>query len=186
MKLRVHGAIVTIALATSAACHHARPLAANGARWVGPDDVEEIARIFHGTESCGEPPPPNAPPTARATTCGPGGWRAATLLRDPADPAGPVLSLRSSNLQQCRAPRFADDYDVSMTTQWKTRIDTYAALRGGPLAGACVLLTTYPNGAGVCDVVVYGPHGALGSGKQCRADLRRLDRPDLFRDGDTH
>ena len=169
-----------IVVAGGAGCRRPKPAAANAAPWTGPDDVEELARIYGGAEACGTSLAP-----AGRWSCYVRGWRTVDLILDPTDPPGPVLVAHSVNPGQCRVERFASRSDRAVTAQSKLR-ETFAALANGPLAGACLVTTTDGNGPGGCEVALFAPRGAAGRGKDCHADFHRADDRSRYRDGQSH
>jgi hypothetical protein len=173
-----------IVVAGGAGCRGRKPAAANAAPWTGPDDVEELARIFRGAQTCPETTPPAA--GVRRWSCHVSGWRAVDLFLDPRDPPGPVLVAHSVNPGQCRIERFSSRYDVAVTVQAKLLRETFGALANGPFGGSCLASTLYGNGPGGCDVALFAPRHALGRGKDCHADFHRADDRSLYRDGQTH
>jgi hypothetical protein len=173
-----------IVLAGGAGCRGPKPAAANAAPWTGPDDVEELARIYRGAETCPETSPLAA--GTRRWTCNVRGWRDVQLILDPSDPPGPVLVAHSVNPGQCRVERFSSRYDVAVTAEAKVLRETFAALGNGPFGGVCLTTTLYATGPGGCDVALFAPRGALGRGKDCRADFHRTDDRSRYRDGQSH
>ena len=173
-----------IVVAGCAGCRAPKAASANAAAWTGPVDVEELARIHRGAETCQETAPLAA--GTRRWTCNVRGWREVELILDPSDPPGPVLVAHSVNPGQCRVERFSSRYDVAMTALAKVLTETFAALANGPFGGACLATTLYGSGPGGCDVALFAPRAALGLGKDCHAAFHRSDDRSRYRDGRSH
>jgi hypothetical protein len=171
-------------VAGGAGCRGPKPAAANAVPWKGPDDVEELARIYRGAEMCSETMPDAA--GMRQWTCHVRGWRDVELMLDPSDPPGPVLFAHSLNPGQCRVERFSSRYDVAMTGQAKVLLESFAAVADGPFGGACSATTLYKSGPAGCDIALFSPRGSLGRGKDCHADFHRADDRSRYRDGRRH
>ena len=173
-----------IVVGSGAGCRAPKPVGANGAPWTGPGDVEELARIFHGAETCPEVAPSAG--ASRRWTCHVKGWREVDLVLDPSDPPGPVLVAHSVYPGQCRVERFSSRYDVAMTGRANVLEESFAALANGPFGGVCLAATLYGSGPGGCDVALFAPRGALGRGRDCHADFHRADDRSRYRDGQSH
>src|SRR6185436_19247386 len=138
--------------------------------WRADPDVLALARVYHGAEErCTETEPVRYPlsgPRTRRWRCAVEGWAEVTLLRQEA-PNEWVLIADRERWDSCRLERFADRFQVFDDSEAAIRSERSAALRTGPLAGACMAEAIHWDRPG-CRVTLFPPAGSAGADSGCR------------------
>jgi len=138
--------------------------------WRADPDVLALARVYHGGEErCTETAPvpyPVSGPRTRRWRCTVDGWAEVTLLRQAA-PNEWVLIAARERVDSCRVERFSNRVQLFDDSEAAIRSSRSAALRSGPLAGACIVEEILWDRSG-CQVTLFPPAGSAGADSGCR------------------
>jgi len=137
------------------------PAAVPSPRWILAPDVGALADLWLGGDTACAPETatetPQSTPNARHRRCSVAGWTSVLVTWTPNEPRSRKLMAHNDHPQNCIPERFAPKVEILGTTEGQILTEVFSLLRGGPLDGEGLAVTSHWDRPGACDLTIARP-----------------------------